>query len=129
MPRYELTTDEELTGTQKVALARAITEVHASVTGAPPSLVHVVYRTTGPGNAFVAGEARPGTFLQGFIRAGRDAETTTKLLIELSAAITRITGAPVEDVTVALREGLPRLVLEGGRLLPEPGQEDDMFRH
>jgi phenylpyruvate tautomerase PptA (4-oxalocrotonate tautomerase family) len=129
MPRYELTTDEELTETQKVALARAITEVHASVTGAPRSLVHVVYLTTGPGNAFVAGEARPGTHLQGFIRAGRDAEMTTTLLSKLAAEVSRITGAPGKDVTVALREGPPRLVLEGGQPLPELGQEDDKMRH
>jgi len=109
-------------------LARAITEVHASITGAPPSLVHVVFLTTGPGNTFVAGEPRPDVHLQGWIRAGRDAETTTALLSELSAVVARVLDAPVEQITVALREGPARLVMEGGRLVPDPGQEDAELR-
>ena len=120
MPRYELTTDAELSGTQKVALARAITEVHVNATGAPPSLVHVVFLTTGPGNTFVAGEPRRGVHLQ---------ETTTRLLRELSAVVERGTGAPADAITVALREGPARLVMEGGRLVPDPGREADVLRH
>jgi phenylpyruvate tautomerase PptA (4-oxalocrotonate tautomerase family) len=128
MPRYELTTDEELLGAQKVALARSITEVHTNVTGAPPSLVHVVFLTTGPGNTFVAGEPRSGVYLQGWIRAGRDAETTTRLLCQLSAVVARDMGAPADAITVALREGPARLVMEGGHLVPDPGQETEMLR-
>jgi phenylpyruvate tautomerase PptA (4-oxalocrotonate tautomerase family) len=128
MPRYELTTDEELSAAQKAALAREITDVHVKVTGAPPSIVHVVFLTTGPGNAFVAGEARPGTYLQGSIRAGRDHETTTTLLTELTAAVSRITGTSSSDVVVALRETPGRLVMEGGRIMPDPGEEDDLLR-
>ncbi len=128
MPRYELTTDEDLSGTQKAVLARAITEVHVSATGAPPSLVHVVFLTTGPGNTFVAGELRPGVHLQGWIRAGRDAETTTRLLRELSAVVARGTGALADAITVALREGPARLVMEGGRLVTDPGRVADGLR-
>jgi phenylpyruvate tautomerase PptA (4-oxalocrotonate tautomerase family) len=123
MPRYELTTDEELAQTQKVGLARAITEVHASITGAPPSLVHVLFLTTGPGNTFVAGEPRSGVHLQGWIRAGRDAEATTTLLSKLSTVVARVLNAPVDRITVALREGPARLVMEGGHLVPDAGQE------
>jgi phenylpyruvate tautomerase PptA (4-oxalocrotonate tautomerase family) len=123
MPRYEVTTDEELAAAQKTALARDITDVHVTVTGAPPSIVHVVFLTTGPGNAFVAGEARPGTYVQGSVRAGRDAETTTKLLTELTAAVSRVTGTPSADIVVALRETPGRLIMEGGRIMPDPGKE------
>jgi phenylpyruvate tautomerase PptA (4-oxalocrotonate tautomerase family) len=49
LPRYGLTTDEELAAPQKAALARDITDVHVKVTGAPASIVHVVFLTTGPG--------------------------------------------------------------------------------
>lgn len=117
MPRYELTTDEELSSAQKAELARDITDVHVSVTGAPPSTVHVVFLTTGSGNAFVAGEARPGIRLQGSVRAGRTAETTTRLLAELAATVSRITRAAPVEVVVALRETPGRLVMERGHVV------------
>lgn len=128
VPRYELTTDEELAAPEKATLARDITNVHVKVTGAPASIVHVVFLTTGPGNTFVAGEARSGTYLQGSVRAGRDSATTTRLLTELAASVSRITGAPSSDVVVALRETPGRLIMEGGRILPDPGNEDDSLR-
>jgi phenylpyruvate tautomerase PptA (4-oxalocrotonate tautomerase family) len=127
MPRYELTTDGELTRSQKDALAREITDVHVAVTGAPRSIVHVIYWTTGAGNAYVGGDQRPGTYLQGSVRAGRNADTITNLLCELAAAISRTTGADAADVTVALRETSTHLVLEGGRTIGPPGAEDPAF--
>ncbi|NMO91775.1 tautomerase family protein [Actinomycetospora sp. TBRC 11914] len=128
MPRYELTTDDELTRSQKDELARAITDVHVAVTGAPPSIVHVIFWTTGAGNdAYVGGRQRAGTYLQGSVRAGRDADTVSKLLNDLAAAVGRVTGAAAEDVTVALRETSTHLVLEGGRTVGEPGAENPAF--
>lgn len=123
MPRYELTTDEELSGPQKSALAADITAIHIAVTGAPARLVHVVYHILGPGNAFVGGEPRGGAYLQGSIRSGRGVETTTELLNRLSTAVSHHTGTAVADVVVTLREGPGHLVSEGGHLVPEPGQE------
>ena len=127
MPRYELTTDEELTRSQKDALAREITDVHATATGAPPCIVHVIFWTTGAGNAYVGGDPRSGAYLQGSVRAGRDPETIAKLLHGLAAALCRITGGNATDVTVALRETPTHLVLEGGRIVGEPGAEDPAF--
>lgn len=124
MPRYELTTDEALTAAQKADLARDITHVHVSVTGAPPAIVHVVFLTTGPGNTFVGGEARPGTYLQGSVRAGRDIETNTKLMIDLASAVSRVTRTPTTEIVVALRETPGRLILEGGHIIGDPGQEN-----
>jgi phenylpyruvate tautomerase PptA (4-oxalocrotonate tautomerase family) len=123
VPRYELTTDDELTGPQKAALAADITAIHTAVTGAPARLVHVVYHVLGPGNAFVGGEAQGGTYLQGSIRSGRSVETTTELLNRLSTTVSRHTGAPRGEVVVTLREGPGHLVNEGGHLVPDPGHE------
>ncbi|MCD2192849.1 hypothetical protein LQ327_05535 [Actinomycetospora endophytica] len=127
MPRYELTTDHELSRAQKDVLAREITAVHTTVTGAPSALVHVIFWTTGIGNAYVDGAPRQGTYLQGWVRAGRRSETTTLLLGELAAAVVRSTGADAATVTVALRETPTALVLEGGRTVGAPGAEDPWF--
>ncbi|HEY2195311.1 MAG TPA: tautomerase family protein [Actinomycetospora sp.] len=127
MPRYELTTDDELTRSQKDQLAHEITDVHVAVTGAPRSIVHVIFWTTGSGNAYVGGQQRPGTYLQGSVRAGRDADTISTLLHDLAAAVERATGAAADEVTVALRETPTHLVLEGGRTVGEPGAENPAF--
>jgi phenylpyruvate tautomerase PptA (4-oxalocrotonate tautomerase family) len=127
VPRYELTTDEQLSRAQKDALARDITDVHVAVTGAPRSIVHVIFWTTGAGNAYVGGEQRPGTYLQGSVRAGREPETITKLLQDLAGVVSRTTKAAAADVTVALRETSTHLVLEGGQVVGEPGAENPAF--
>ncbi len=56
------------------------------------------------------------------VRAGRDVDTISTLLHELAAAVGRATGAAVDDVTVALPETPTHLVLEGGRVVGEPGR-------
>ncbi|MCU1626410.1 MAG: putative oxalocrotonate tautomerase enzyme [Pseudonocardia sp.] len=71
---------------------------------------------------------RSYAYLQGSVRAGRDSETTTTLLADLAAAVSRITGAPSADVVVALRETPGRLIMEGGRIMSDPGKEDDSLR-
>jgi phenylpyruvate tautomerase PptA (4-oxalocrotonate tautomerase family) len=86
-PRDGLTTDDELTRAQKDELAREITDVHVAITKAPRSIVHVIFRATGAGNAYVGGQQRPGTYLQGSVRAGRDADTLSTLLHDLAAAV------------------------------------------
>ncbi len=121
MPRYEVTTNDELTVAEKTQLATDVTEIHARVTGAPPGLVHVMFHTLGEGNHFVGGQLRESTFLEGSIRAGRDVETITKLIDELGTAVVRAIGTPPADVVVAIREGAPHLVSEGGIRLPKPG--------
>ena len=115
------TTDDDLTRRRTSSHARSPMPTSA-ITGAPRSIVPVIFWTTGAGNAYVGGRPRAGTHLQGSVRAGRDVDTISTLLHELAAAVGRATGAVADDVTVALRETPTHLVLEGGRVVGEPGR-------
>lgn len=124
MPRYEVITNQELPDSAKTELAREFTEIHCAVTGAPPSFVHVVFATTGMDNTFIGGERRPETAVRGFVRAGRDHQTIRKLLAELSAQVHRVTEVPEAEIVVWVVEVPGSRIMEGGRVLPEPGDEE-----
>lgn len=46
-----------------------------------------------------------------------------QLVAEIADAATRVTGIPAERVLVVIQHGPARFAIEGGRVLPEPGQE------
>jgi hypothetical protein len=47
---------------------------------------------------------------------------TTRLATEI-AAVTRVTGVPSERVLVVFQSSPASFAIEGGRVLPEPGEE------
>jgi hypothetical protein len=51
-----------------------------------------------------------------------DAETS-RLATEIAMAITRLASVPAERVLVVFQSSPARFAVEGGRVLPEPGQE------
>jgi phenylpyruvate tautomerase PptA (4-oxalocrotonate tautomerase family) len=57
------------------------------------------------------------------VRAGHPEEETTRLATEIAAAVTRITNIDAERVLVVIESSPARSAVEGGRVLPEPGEE------
>ena len=57
------------------------------------------------------------------MRAGHPDAETTRLVTEIAAAVTRVTGVPAERVMVVIQSSPAQYAIEGGRVLPEPGQE------
>jgi hypothetical protein len=49
---------------------------------------------------------------------------TTRLATEIAAAVTRITGIPVEQVLVVFKAAQQVSPSKAGRVLPEPGEEE-----
>ncbi len=94
----------------RAAVAQVITDIHCELTGAPPTFVHV---------QFFDG---PEPTIHGGIRAGRDDELTTKLIDRCVTEVGAIAG-----VTPTMRTSATRAswIFEGGRVFPEPGDEDD----
>ena len=101
---------------QRAAVALAVTDIHCGGTGAPRSFVHVEFDES-------RSDYETRYFLDGFNRAGRSDEVKSKLLSDLVASFSEITGAPAEEVAGRIHEGPAKWTMEGGMVLPEPGEE------
>jgi phenylpyruvate tautomerase PptA (4-oxalocrotonate tautomerase family) len=126
MPLYTcVTTAKTLTDDAKAALAAEITKIHSSITGAPTSFVHVVFQELPATNVFTdASPSRP-LLVTGVIRAGRADTDKVRLATDIASSSTRITGIPPERILVNIADRPARFAVEGGRVMPEPGAEDD----
>ena len=103
----------------KPKIAEDITRIHCDVTGAPPTFVHAfffedaVHQPLGDKTAFLFGS----------IRAGRTDAQKAQIVDEMRQSIHTHTGIPLDEILVTTRDTPARWVMEGGDLLPEPGEE------
>jgi phenylpyruvate tautomerase PptA (4-oxalocrotonate tautomerase family) len=124
MPFYQFTVPTDSPSAElKADIAAAVTEVHASVTGAPESYVNVSFTEVPPGSIFVAGKAVPYGRMVGIIRTGRTPETKRELISRLAAAWSKVTGEPVEGFALFLQEVPGSAVMEEGQILPEASED------
>jgi phenylpyruvate tautomerase PptA (4-oxalocrotonate tautomerase family) len=126
MPLYTcITTTKTLADDTKAALAAEITKIHSSITGAPTSFVHVIFHELPATNVFTdASPSRP-LLITGVIRAGRADGDKVRLATDISSRSSRIAGIPEARIRVNIADRPARFVVEGGRVMPEPGAEDD----
>jgi phenylpyruvate tautomerase PptA (4-oxalocrotonate tautomerase family) len=113
-----------LTDNEKDDLARAITRIHAEVTGAPPALVHVIYNELAAADSYTAGEPSSDIIITGHIRAGRSDADKQRLLREVAGAAATTTGSPLDTIAVFVRDVPAKYILESGEIAPELGEED-----
>jgi phenylpyruvate tautomerase PptA (4-oxalocrotonate tautomerase family) len=104
---------------RKAELARAITDVHATVTGAPGHYVYVSFHELEPASLFAAGEPVSRCSLVGIIRSGRSPDTKRRLIEGLAQAWSGVTGEPLTDLAVFIQEVPGSSMMENGQLLPE----------
>lgn len=102
------------------AVAGEILRIHCEVTGAPPTFVHTFFmdetpRGTASGDRAVA--------LLGSIRAGRTDAQKADMVGQMEAAIRACVKAPLGDVRGTLVETPASWIMEGGDVMPEPGEE------
>jgi phenylpyruvate tautomerase PptA (4-oxalocrotonate tautomerase family) len=103
----------------KAEIARAVTKVHTSVTGAPARYVNVSFVEVPPGNLFVGDEPVAQGRLVGIIRAGRTPQVKDELITGLADAWSAVTGEPRDGFALFLQEFPGRMMLEYGEILPE----------
>jgi phenylpyruvate tautomerase PptA (4-oxalocrotonate tautomerase family) len=124
MPIYHCTSQGGLLAdATRENIAKEITRIHCDATGALEAFVNVVFHENQEGRYFVAGQRSGHSIVFGFIRAGRTLEIRQAMLKEFSQMWTRLTGQPKEEVLVTLLEVPSENMIEGGRFMPEPGQE------
>jgi phenylpyruvate tautomerase PptA (4-oxalocrotonate tautomerase family) len=126
MPLYTcITTANTLADGTKAALAAEITKIHSSITGAPSSFVHVIFQELPATNVFTDASPSEPLLISGVIRAGRADADKTLLATDISSSSSRITGIPPARILVNIADRPARFVVEGGRVMPEPGAEHD----
>ena len=127
MPLYRCTVAEGLTTLEQRALiAKEVTRIHCETTGAPPSFVHAFFAEDTDGRL----PAGKRAVVLGSIRAGRTPEQKEQLVSGMRSAVASILGRAEHEVQVATVDIPAHWVMEGGNLLPEPGEEAEwLARH
>ncbi|MEM7404291.1 MAG: tautomerase family protein [Pseudomonadota bacterium] len=103
----------------KAPIAADITQIHCDVTGAPPSFVHVFFLED------AAHPQRGGkkAIVSGTIRAGRTHEQKQRIAHRICEALSRRTGLALADLAASTADTPSSWVMEGGEVMPEPGEE------
>jgi 4-oxalocrotonate tautomerase family enzyme len=126
MPTYVVTAPEgRLSASQKQKLAARITDIHCTTTGAPAYFAQVIFTEVTEGNYFLGGKPlkQDNIFVHGEIRAGRDAMTKEKLILDIMAATAAIAETEDSHVQVYIVDVPARQIAEWGQILPNPGEE------
>lgn len=104
----------------KPKIASDITRIHCDVTGAPPTFVHAYFFEEAPHQPLGDMTA----FLSGSIRHGRTDAQKAQIIKEMRESIHEHTDIPLEDIGMETTDVPASWVMEGGDLLPEPGEEE-----
>ncbi|RFC75191.1 tautomerase family protein [Streptomyces sp. AcE210] len=129
MPIYTCTAAQgTLTSESKILLAAEITRIHVAINRVPPAYVNVVFSELPADSVFAGGKPATPLILTGWVRRGHPQEEATRLAVELSSAIVRVSGVDESQTMVVLQDSPARSAVEGGRVLPEPGEEEEWLR-
>jgi phenylpyruvate tautomerase PptA (4-oxalocrotonate tautomerase family) len=124
MPVYTCTTTTAtLTADVKSALAQEISRIHAEINHVPSTYVNVVFHELPADGIYTDGVPANPVLVNGWVRSGHPADKTTVLATEIAAAVSRIANVDPERVMMVIQNSPASGAVEGGRVLPEPGQE------
>jgi phenylpyruvate tautomerase PptA (4-oxalocrotonate tautomerase family) len=127
MPTYTVTSaNVSLTAAQQSEIAAAITETHHQNTGAPGFFAQVLFVALPEQKHFIGGKPNvtPHLYVHGLIRAGRSAAAKSGLIQQIAQKVCEIAGVGTEDIWVYVQDIPPEQMIEFGRVLPEPGAEE-----
>lgn len=124
MPIYQLAhSGVPLNLFERDRLAKGITEIHHSETGAPEPFVRVVFTPLPLGTIYTAGEISPSVLLSCGIRAGRSEATRHKIIRRCYDLVADVTQLPPDQIFVIVEEAPSSWIMEAGFFLPEPTDE------
>ncbi|GAA5315172.1 MAG: tautomerase CCH2 [Candidatus Pelagadaptatus aseana] len=125
MPLYTVSCRKPLSQEIREAVSTTITDTHCEVTDAPPEFVNVVfmdgYSLKNSWNLAVIGGVRSG--------GNRSAELVEKLQKSLHTNIASASKLPIDKIGIELVGVRASWVMEGGKILPEPGSENDWLQN
>jgi phenylpyruvate tautomerase PptA (4-oxalocrotonate tautomerase family) len=125
VPIYTCTLKEEALSAQtKKALAVEIGSIHSAINHVPSTYVNVVFNELPADSLYTDGVPASPFLVNGWVREGHPKAETTRLASEIAAAVTRISAIPADRVLVVFQSSPASFAVEGGRVLPEPGEEE-----
>ena len=119
MPVYNLATRKKISRAKKLNLANLFTDTHCGLTGAPEQFVHVLFSDDVP----LAGGKE--LHIHANVRSGRTPETVQALRDILTNKSAEILDIDSSLVGVNLMEIQAKWIMEGGYVMPDPGEEDE----
>jgi phenylpyruvate tautomerase PptA (4-oxalocrotonate tautomerase family) len=124
MPIYTCTVnDATLTASTKAELAGEIARIHSEINHVPSTYVNVAFHELPADAVYTDGRPSAPVLVSGWVRAGHPEADITRLATEIASAITRLAGIPADRVMVVFESSPAHFAIEGGRVLPEPGEE------
>jgi len=103
---------------KRVELANLIMNVHCGMTGAPETFVNVMFMENVPLNDGISLNVIAN------VRKGRTGEMNETLRQEQIRKISELIKVPEFQMELSLFEVPANWIMEGGEVLPEPGEED-----
>ena len=132
MPTYTVTNSNfNLKPQQKKEIAKGITEIHNTITGANKYFAQVIFNKTKNYDHFMGGKIvkDPQLFLHGQIRSGRSNNIKKKLILNLRNILVKKSKLDETQVWVYIVDLLPSQMIEYGSVLPESGGEAEWFKN
>ena len=116
---------DQVTAAAKAKIAVGIARIHHRFTGAPIAFTQCVFRDLGPDEHFIGGQPAPGNgvWVYGHIRAERTNSVRNHVMVGIRDLLTQVLKIPESVVWVYLNELAHTDMIEFGRVLPEPGEE------
>jgi phenylpyruvate tautomerase PptA (4-oxalocrotonate tautomerase family) len=128
MPVYTCTTTTStLTAETKSALAKEVSRIHAEINHVPSTYVNIVFHELPAGGIYTDGVPANPVLVNGWVRSGHPTDKTSLLATEIAAAVSRIVNIDADRVLMVIQNSPASGAVEGGRILPEPGQEEAWF--
>jgi phenylpyruvate tautomerase PptA (4-oxalocrotonate tautomerase family) len=129
MPVYTCTTVASvLSAETKASLAGEVTRIHSMINHVPGTYVNVVFHELAADDVYTNGVPAQPLLINGWVRTGHPEGQSSQLVAEIAAAASRVTGIPSKRVLVVIQNSPAHLAIEGGRALPNPGEEEAWIR-
>ena len=104
----------------KAKIAADVTRIHCDVTDAPAKFVHVFFFENAPNPPL----GDTAAMIYGQIRHGRTDEQKAQICKEMEESLQQHTGQSADALHVFACDTPASWVMEGGDILPEPGEEE-----
>ena len=119
MPLYGLTSNKHLSRAHKQKLADLFTDAHCSIMIAPEQFVHVIFFEGIP----LAGNNE--LYIHANVRKGRSQDQIDQLCDAVKAGCAEILEVGEDRIHINLMEIEGKWAMEGGFVMPDPGEEDE----
>jgi phenylpyruvate tautomerase PptA (4-oxalocrotonate tautomerase family) len=130
MPTYVCSVPpEKLSSSQKLEIAKSISNRHSEATGAPPFFVQVVIEETEHDRYLGGQKTSDHVWVRGDIRAGRTEAAREQMMLNIMEDISRITQISHEHIWVYVCNLALTDMVEYGHVLPLPGKEKEWFEN